>query len=158
MRLPRGSSAAHHLSRCSPHLPPPLPEPYQDHPSWRIPTWRSRSRGEHSDSSHTLTDLPLPAVEKLKLKPKVRSMQPTRTLLWASGTRKQGNSTLCSALAASLPDSTDPRSMKRKSSASGDDLRENQRPSSLVPNGGQDHEGVPRGDGNGEPGGHPADG
>ena len=38
--------------------------------------------GEHSDSSlYTLTDLFLPAVEKLKLKLKGKSMQPTRTLL-----------------------------------------------------------------------------
>ena len=79
------------------------------------------------------------------------------SILWAPGTRKQGSSTLCSALAASLPDSTDPRSTKRQDSASGDDLRESQRPSSLVPNGGQDHGGVPKEDGNGEPGYHPAD-
>ena len=106
--------------------------------------------GEHSDSSlYILTDLLLPAVEKLKLKLKARSMQPTRTLLWPPGTGKRGNSTLCSTLAASLPDSTDPRSMKRQNSASGNHLRDN---------GGQDHEGVLKGGGNGEPGDHLADG
>ena len=115
--------------------------------------------GEHSDSSlYILTDLLLPAVEKLKLKPKARSMQPTRTLLWPPGTGKQGSSTLCSTLAASLPDSTDPRSMKRQNSASGNDLRESQHPRPLVPNGGQDHEGVLKGGGNGELGGNLADG
>ena len=106
--------------------------------------------GEHFDSSlYTSADLFWPAVEKLKLKPKARSMQPTR---------KQESSTLCSTLAASLPDSTDPRFMKRRNSASEDDSRENQRPSSLIPNGGQDHKGVLKRDGDGESGGHPADG
>jgi len=150
MRLPRGSSAAHYLSRSSPHLFPSLSEPYHHHPSWRIPTWRSRSMSEHSDSSsYTLTDLFLPAVETLKPKPKGRSMQPTRTLLWASGTGEQGSSTICSALTGPLPDSTHPRSMERQNSALGNDLRESQHPS---------HEGVPKGGGIGEPGGHPADG
>jgi len=159
MCLSRGSSATYYLSRYSPPLFPSLSEPYHHHPSWRIPTWRSRSMSEHSDSSlYTLTDLFLPAVETLKPKPKGKSMQPTRTLLWAPGTGKQRSSTLCSALAASLPDSTHSRSMARQNSASRDDLRESQRPGPLVPNGSQDHEGIPKGDGNGEPGGHPADG
>jgi len=48
--------------------------------------------------------------------------------------------------------------MKWQNSASENDLRESQPPSPLVPNGGRDHEGVLKGYGNGELGGHLADG
>ena len=141
-----------------PHLFPSLCEPYQDHPSWQISTWkRSRSSGELSCSSlYSFTDLFSSAAEKVEWK-RNRPMQPMKTLLRAPEREKKGSSTLRSALATCLPDSAVSRSRKRQNSASGHDSREIQRHSPLVFDGSQDNGGVLRGDGNGEPSEHPAD-
>lgn len=94
--------------RSSPrYLFPSLCESYQDHPWWGISAWkRSRSSGAISGLSLcSLTNLPLPAVEKLKSKG--RSMQSMKTLLRAQERGKEGDSALYSDLAACLLDSLD---------------------------------------------------
>jgi len=65
---------------------------------------------------------------------------------------------LCSTLPACLTDGVNHRSRQRQNSSSGNSLQETQRHSPLVFNGGQDHGGALREEGNREPDGHPADG
>ena len=61
-------------------------------------------------------------------------------------------------LPACFTDGVDPRSRQRQNSSSGNHLQETQRHGPSVFNDSQDRGGALRGDGNREPGGHPADG